>query len=135
MRNSLYSLTAIATAAGVAALSLPASSAAEDELAPWQQARVTGEPESCVPLTQIRQTRIRDHQTIDFEMTGNRTYRNTLSHPCGGMSRSDAISYSTSLSRLCSTDIITVLPQPVSSGIPGARCGLGQFVPIEIPEG
>ena len=132
MRIPFLSFAAIGATA--AALSIPAATTAEDEVPRWQQARVVGEAENCIQHRQIRNTRIRDRRTIDFHMTGGRMYRNTLPHSCAGLSRDDAFSYRTSISTLCSSDIITVLEQPISSSIPGPRCGLGDFVPIELPE-
>ncbi|MBC7985918.1 MAG: hypothetical protein H7X93_04515 [Sphingomonadaceae bacterium] len=120
-------------AAAAAMLSIP-SAAAQDETEDWQRAVPVGEPVSCVPLRQIRSTEVHDDRTIDFRMTGGRTYRNTLPHDCPGLGFDEAFSYRTSLSQLCSVDIITVLRQPISSAIQGPSCGLGEFQPIETAE-
>ena len=64
-------------------------------------------------------------------MNGGRVYRNTLPHGCPSLGFEERFSYSTSLSQLCSTDIITVLRPPGVAR--GASCGLGQFQPIEWP--
>ncbi|MCA1749105.1 MAG: hypothetical protein ABR601_02635 [Parasphingopyxis sp.] len=128
----IFAFAALAIAlAGCAAQ----QSALEDEIEPWEQARVVGEAESCVSLTRIRDTIVRDDRTIDFEMVGGETYRNTLPAPCPGLRAERSFAYETSLSRLCSTDIITVLRQPISAGANGPRCGLGAFVPVELPNG
>ena len=94
-------------------------------------ARVTGEGESCIPIHMIRESRVRDDWTIDFMRDGKRAWRNTLPQRCSGLRAADAFGYSTSLSQLCSTDIIWVLEQ---TGGPrrGASCGLGKFVPVEL---
>ena len=131
MRKITFPLFATATAA--IALAIPALTSAEDELPRWQQARAVGEPENCIPLSQIRSTQVHDDRTIDFRMTGGRIYRNTLPHECSGLGFEEAFSYRTSLSRLCSTDIIHVIRQG-GLDLPGASCGLGQFQPIEYPE-
>ena len=87
-----------------------------------------GKPESCIPLTSIRETRVRDDQTIDFYMRGGKVYRNVLPGTCPQLGFEERFSYATSLSQLCSTDIITVLQSP---GITrGASCGLGEFQPV-----
>lgn len=94
-------------------------------------ARVVGEAVSCVPLTAFDSTRIRDNRTIDFMRTGTKGWRNTLPYDCPGLRSADAFTYETSLSQLCSTDMIHVLEQ---AGGPhrGAACGLGKFVPVEL---
>ena len=87
-----------------------------------------GKPESCIPIAQIRETRVRDDRTIDF-FVGSRVYRNVLPNACPSLGYDKAFSYSTSQSQLCSVDIITVFRngQP---GIPGPSCGLGSFQPV-----
>jgi uncharacterized protein DUF6491 len=100
---------------------------------PWQEARPVGEPVNCISLSRIRNTRVHDDRTIDFHMNGGQIYRNTLPHRCSGLGFEEAFSYETSLSQLCSTDIITVV-RTGGGGISGPSCGLGQFQPIEFPE-
>ena len=93
-------------------------------------AKVVGEPQSCVQLAQVRETRIRDDWTIDF-IAGNRVWRNTLTSRCPGLRSQNGFTYETSLSQLCSTDIIYVLE--TAGGLHrGPGCGLGQFVPVEL---
>ena len=84
-------------------------------------------PQDCVPINQIRATRVVDDRNIDFEMTGGGVLRNRLPHACSGLGFERRFSYRTSLSRLCSLDIINVLD---SNGHRGASCGLGRFVPV-----
>jgi hypothetical protein len=94
-------------------------------------ATIVGEPQSCVPLAQIRETKIRDDWTIDFIGSADRAWRNTLTSRCPGLRSENAFTYETSLSQLCSSDIVYVLrttPRPER----GAGCGLGQFVPVRI---
>ena len=89
----------------------------------------TGPAEDCISISRIRSTRVRDDKTIDFYMSGRKVYRNTLPQSCSGLGFERAFSYQTSLSRLCSLDIITVLR--ASSPVPrGASCGLGKFQPV-----
>lgn len=100
-------------------------------LKPAEDARIqpAGKPESCISLNRIRETRVRDDLTIDFYMNDNTVYRNRLPNSCPQLGFEEKFAYSTSLSELCSTDIITVLLS--SPGITrGASCGLGQFQPV-----
>ncbi len=92
----------------------------------------TGAPRACVPLTQLRESRVRNDQVIDFRVSGNRWYRNTLPHRCPGLGSEERFSYETSLSELCSTDIIHVLHTYGGHLDRGAGCGLGKFQPVEI---
>jgi hypothetical protein len=72
---------------------------------------------------------VRSDQVIDFELVGGDVLRNELPYRCPQLGFERAFSYSTSITQLCSTDIITVI---VQGGGPmrGASCGLGQFTPI-----
>ena len=97
-------------------------------------AKVTGPAESCISLAQLRDSRIRDDWTIDFMRDGKRAWRNTLPNRCPGLRSNDSFAYETSLSQLCSTDIIYVLTQIGGRPQRGAACGLGQFVPVELEE-
>ena len=86
----------------------------------------------CVELSRIREARVQDDQTIDFVMIDGRTYRNTLPYRCPQLGFERAFTYSTSISRLCRVDIITVINQ--GGGVrTGASCGLGDFVPYTAP--
>ena len=96
------------------------------------RARITGPAESCVSLVQLRESRVRDDYTIDFMRSGNRAWRNVLPNRCPGLKSRDAFTYKTSLTQLCSTDIIYVLENYGGSLQRGAGCGLGQFVPVEL---
>ena len=87
-----------------------------------------GKPESCVQLSDIRETRVRDDRTIDFYMRGHRVYRNTLPSECPQLGFEQRFAYETSLDKLCSVDIITVLQEPGVTR--GASCGLGEFQPV-----
>lgn len=86
----------------------------------------------CVELAQIREARVVDDRTIDFHLRDGRTLRNQLPHACPSLGFERAFSYSTSLTRLCSTDIITVIHQAAGPRA-GASCGLGQFAPYTPP--
>jgi len=87
---------------------------------------------NCLQLTNFRSTEIRDDRTIDFMGTGDRVWRNTLPNSCPGLKAADTFTYATSISQLCSVDIITVLNNSGGSLQRGAGCGLGQFVPVKL---
>ena len=118
--------------AGVLTLMVAALGMSADArpLKPEQEAKIkpAGPPVRCIPLRSIRNTRVRDNQTIDFYMNGNKVYRNRLPHSCPSLGFEEKFSYSTSLSQLCSVDIITVLHSPPVTR--GASCGLGEFQPV-----
>jgi hypothetical protein len=95
-------------------------------------ASITGPDEACIPLTQFSQTEVRDNRTIDFLGAGRRGWRNILPTDCPGLSSERAFSFNTSLSQLCSTDIIRVLHNEGGSLRPGGACGLGRFTPIQL---
>ncbi len=93
---------------------------------------VTGPAVSCIPISHFSETRVRDARTIDFLTTSRRGWRNVLPDSCPNLMTQQAFSYATSLSQLCSTDVIHPL---VSSGgqlETTTACGLGQFTPIEL---
>jgi hypothetical protein len=99
-------------------------------------ATVTGQPQDCIPINHIRETRVRDDSTIDFIGNGRgEMWRVTLPNPCPSLKAENRFSYETSLSQLCSTDIITVLYDygGGATGLTrGASCGLSQFTPIAL---
>ncbi len=115
---------AAATLAGCSA-NAPPRAAAAPPAAPGTE--VAGAPLQCVELNRIREAKVIDDQTIDFVLTGGQILRNTLPYKCSQLGFEKAFTYSTSISRLCSVDIITVINQ--GGGIrTGASCGLGKFV-------
>ena len=95
-------------------------------------AREIGKPVDCLQLSNIRESRVRSDSVIDFRTNGNKWYRNTLPNSCPSLGFEERFSYRTSISQLCSVDIIRVL-QSYGSGLQeGAGCGLGKFQPVEI---
>lgn len=94
-----------------------------------------GPPVNCITTHQIRSMRIINDQTIDFEMTGNRVFRNNLPFRCPGLSFNQAIRHNSRTSQLCSVNSITVLTP--GRGPNGPTCALGQFQPLKrvpVPE-
>lgn len=121
-------LVAVALCAAILAAPVAASGRKSDREA-LADARPDGKPQSCVPIIQIRETRVRSDQVIDFYMRGGKVYRNTLPQSCPRLGFEESFSYATSLSELCSVDIITVLDRS-QPRIPGPSCGLGEFQPV-----
>lgn len=97
-------------------------------------ATVIGEPVSCLNLNQIQHQRVHDDYTIDFELSNGRLYRNTLDGRCPQLGFERAITFDTTVNRLCRGEIIYVLRQGGSGLERGAACGLGEFVPIDLIE-
>lgn len=94
-------------------------------------ARPVGAKIDCIDTHQIRETIVRDDRTIDFRLTNGRVVRNTLPNRCPQLGFEKAFSYATSINRLCSVDMITVLTR--AGGLtPGMTCGLGDFQPVEL---
>ena len=95
-------------------------------------AKVSGKPRDCIPIAAIRESRIRDDSTIDFIGNGREVWRVSLPQPCPSLKSENRFSYETSLSQLCSTDIIYVLHDFGGQLQRGAGCGLSQFVPVTL---
>jgi hypothetical protein len=94
----------------------------------WKAARPAGPSVSCIPLNQIRETRVRDDRTIDFYTRGRTVYRNVLPNSCPSLGFERRFAYKTSINQLCNVDIITVFSSPPV--MRGASCGLGEFQPV-----
>jgi hypothetical protein len=94
-------------------------------------AKVTGEAQSCIPRSQIRQSQVRSDSVIDFEMRSGKVYRVTMPTRCPGLGFERAFALETSIDQLCGADIIYVLMNV--GGVPqrGAGCSLAPFVPVE----
>ncbi len=97
------------------------------------EASPAGAPQSCIPISGMRESHVRDDRTIDFVTSGGKVYRNTLPYVCPSLGFEARFSYATRLSQLCSTDIITVLETSGGPGLSrGASCGLGPFQPVTL---
>jgi hypothetical protein len=132
MQKSFLALagTAIALGGFALATSSIASSPSERRAKQLAAYEASGKPVSCIRLTEIRNTNIIDNRTIDFHVGGKKVYRNTLPHSCPSLVSEDRFSYRTSLSQLCSVDIIRVLHNYGGGLQEGAGCGLGKFQPM-----
>ena len=121
MRKLVLATLALAATAGIAE--------ARDRSA-VPAATPIGDAVNCVPLRNIQSTRVYGDSVIDFHMSGGKVYRNVLPNSCPSLGFEERFLYKTSLSELCSVDIITVLTSPGLS--PGASCGLGKFQPVKL---
>ena len=124
------SLCAALALAGCAAQAQQEEAAGGASAAATPAGRVVGEPVNCIQTSRIRNTAVHGDEIIDFEMLGGPTYRVTLPNRCPSLGFEKRFAYATTIGQLCSTDIIYVL---YSDGQRGAGCGLGQFLPIELP--
>lgn len=104
--------------------------AAADKRNQVPEAVEAGKPLDCLPLNQIRESRVRSDQVIDFVTRGGKVYRNTLPQSCPRLGFEERFGYRTTISQLCSTDIITVLN--IGGPPQGASCGLGKFQPVTL---
>nr|WP_184017378.1 hypothetical protein [Sphingobium boeckii] len=84
----------------------------------------------CVQISAIRDTRVHGDKVIDFHMRGGKVYRNELPYQCSSLGFEERFSYQTSINRLCSVDVITVLRNPPLTQ--GPSCGLGKFQPVKL---
>ncbi|PZU13395.1 MAG: hypothetical protein DI606_05970 [Sphingobium sp.] len=123
-------IVAVGVASVLAATPSVAKDRSKDKPDPYV---ASGQPVDCIPISQIRSTNVRDDRTIDFQMNGRRIYRNMLPNSCPSLGFEKRFSYATSLSQLCSVDIIRVLWNQGGALQSGASCGLGKFQPMERP--
>jgi hypothetical protein len=86
--------------------------------------------ERCIDTRRISSTRIVDKQNILFYMRGAVIYHNELPRACMGLRTGKTISYRTSLSRLCSNDLITLLDSFGMGMSRGPSCAIGKFRPV-----
>ncbi len=124
--TSLCALGALSTAAW--AMAETSERQPPEELAKYT---VTGETESCLSLTSIRQSKPLDDYNILFMTRGGDTYLNQLSSRCSGLGFEKSFTYATSLNKLCNTDIIRVISTGGGGTFTRGSCGLGTFEKVE----
>ena len=90
--------------------------------------------ERCIDTRRISNTRIVDKQNILFYMRGGDIYHNELPRSCFGLRPGKTISYRTSLSRLCSNELITLLDTFGMGMSRGPSCAIGKFRPVSKEE-
>ena len=115
-------------AAALLLLAVAAPGLARDRI---PAATPSGAPVNCIPIVSIEQSLVRSDRVIDFVTRGrDRVYRVTLDQPCPELGFEQRFAYGTSLSQLCSTDIITVFQ--TTPPMRGASCGLAPFQPVSL---
>ena len=87
-------------------------------------------PERCINTNGLRSTRIVDDKTVLFYMRGGAIYQNLLADECRNLKRSGQFAYELRSSRLCSSDLITVLERFGPSLRRGITCRIDEFIPI-----
>lgn len=88
------------------------------------------EGRQCISIPRIDSSDVLDDYNIVFDMRGRAMYLNKLPNRCASLAFEDTFTYSTPLSQLCSTDIITVLRSAGVGLMRGPSCGLGKFIPV-----
>ncbi len=89
-----------------------------------------GEPVNCINSAQIRGFNVVSDTVIEFEMAGNRRYRNQLPFQCQDLRFGSRIRHNGRGMQLCNTDTISVLGLGPSSTPMSRNCPLGQFQPM-----
>ncbi len=93
--------------------------------------KVAGRPVSCIPSSTNNTIRVSDSILL-YRASGRLVYKNDLRQSCPGLARdNDIIVSRISGSGPCRGDIIRLVDR--SSGIGGASCVLGEFVPYRTP--
>ena len=126
------SMKKLACMMGVLAIAGCATEGDQDREPPEELADyiATGETQQCLNLSSIKQTKPLDDWNILFEVRGGDTYLSRLPTRCSGLGFNRAFTYATSLTKLCNTDIITVIDSTNPSFRRGS-CGLGMFEKLE----
>lgn len=116
-------------------LALPALLAAQDAPAPLSDkakgelaGRTAGDPLSCVPIRNLRSTRIVDESAIIYKVSSRLWYVNQPDRGhCALLRPNRVIVTRTQSSQLCTNDLVMIAEQnaPVTYG----ACGLGSFIP------
>lgn len=90
---------------------------------------VPGEPQSCVPYSQLRGSNSYG-QTILYQQGTRSFYRNDTSPGCR-IGRDDILVTQTPIGQLCRGDIVTLVDR--NTRLPNGACALGEFVPYRAP--
>jgi hypothetical protein len=104
----------------------------EQQLAKLVAGRVPGKPVNCIPLRNIRSTRVLDGTAIVYEGNGGRLYVNRPDAGAASLRRNDTLVTKTWGSQLCSLDTVRLLDW--GSRFEHGFVGLGTFVPYARPK-
>lgn len=129
MRN-LHLVAALAASMTIGGCAYAAGSKADAPLSEAAQKALAGyEPvgtANCIPLSQVRSSRIIDPTAIIYEITSNRLYVNQpAGGRCTGLRKDRALVTRITTGNLCNLDLVTVIdpPSPIQYG----ACPLGTF--------
>ena len=122
-----FAALSLAIVAGAPALAGEKSDKVAERLAEFEK---TGEVRNCLNLRSISQIDPLDDKNFLVRVGVNDYYLNKVKSRCRGAGRAfNRLQYTTSLSQLCSNEIIRVVDN--SSGFTVGSCGLGKFHRLE----
>lgn len=102
----------------------------EAKLAKAVEGRVAGEPVDCIDLRAVRSSKVIDNTAIVYK-AGDTLYVNRPTNGAESLDQWDALVTKTSLSRLCSVDVVHLYDS--SSRMQTGTVFLAQFVPYRRP--
>lgn len=115
----------------ITALGMAIAGCSSDPNAPRYVWVADGQPVNCINSNQIRGFNVVNDRTIDFEMTGNRRFRNEMPMSCQDLSFGMRIRINNrGTSQLCRGDTISVAGPAASTSPFSRNCPLGQFQPL-----
>lgn len=128
MKNAMLAMAAILGAAGCASVEREEISAkAAERLAEFDR---TGDMRTCLSLRSIDQIKPLDESHFLVRVGVNDYYLNEIPGRCSGADNSfNRLQYTTSLSQLCRSEIISIVDN--TSGFTVGSCGLGSFERLE----
>jgi len=131
--KSLLSVTCLGLLAGTgAAVAHPSDkSQGEAKLAQALEGRVAGTPVDCIPLRDIRSSRVIDGTAILYD-TGSTLYLNRPDSGASWLDDNDVLVTDTHSSQLCSIDVVRLFDN--ASHTPDGSVGLGKFIPYSKPK-
>jgi hypothetical protein len=126
-RSNFSAVTAAAVLGAIGATNVAAQASAPE---------TPPDAKSCVYLPDIDHTKIVDDRNILFYLRDDTILQNSLREPCYGLRAKNRFTYgSSSLKRLCTGDMITLLTDLSFGGVaPSNTCKLGMFLPVDQDE-
>lgn len=116
-------------ALGMLAAAVPALAAEREDAKELNGYVRTGETKTCLFAHSIRSTKVLNGHQILFVTRGGERYLNEPMH-CGGMRKTQALSYTLTNASLCSLTIVRLIDPSSPSWEQGA-CGLDAFQKLE----
>jgi hypothetical protein len=121
-------LTLLVGCAPVDSTPKPLTAEQSETLSKQLAGKVAGTPVNCISdYNATNLVRVSDDILL-YRVSGNLVYQNKLRYSCPGLARDDDIIVSEQFGgQKCRGDLIRLVDR--TSGIPGATCSLGEFVP------